>query len=154
MIEVVERRADVEDISRDDARLIVSDSREHLLREDRERLRELYLGRVSEGRRVKGDIGNSAGFRDYRAGARVGVLSVGTRVAVEIERVLKDEVYILDAAVRQIVEYNSADADRLGDLILVLNIRVLLGHDLADLLYRLGEELLEDNDVSGSRREL
>ena len=40
------------------------------------------------------------------------------------------------------------DADRLGDLVLVLNIRVLLGHDLADLLYRLGEELLEDNDVS------
>ena len=52
-------------------------------------------------------------------------------------------------AVRQIVEYNSADADRLGDLVLVLDIRVLLGHDLADLLYRLGEELFEDDDVSG-----
>ncbi len=99
------------------------------------------------------DAGGLRLFKD-RAGSRVGVLRVGTRAAVEAQRLIEDEVDVLDPAVVQVVEHDRADADRFRDLVLVLKIGVLLIHDLAHLLDGEAEEVFEEHDVAGSRRQL
>ena len=154
MIETVEACADVEDIACYDHRLAVADGIRHLFREERESAcqRSLCLaGRIAGSFRF---IRNTGGFFNNAAAPRIGVLRIGAGVSLERKCLVKIEVAVLYAAVREVVEHNRADSDSLRNLVLVFKGGILLLDYLSDLFDSHCEEILQQNNVSAPRREL
>ena len=145
MVEAVESGAKIEDEARDLGRLVAVERGFHPIGEGREGLGERDLGVVQF---PPGEGTSVPRFRKHRAGARVGVLGVGSRVSVEGERVLKHEVDVAHPVVREVVEDHRPDPDRLRDLVGTGGPAVLFGADALDLLDRLGEQVFQEHDVA------
>ena len=78
----------------------------------------------------------------------MGILNVRTGFALEAQRAIPAEVDVLDALVVQIEIDHGAHADLAGHLVLVGQVRALLLDDLARLLDRLIEQVLQIHDVA------
>ena len=153
VVEAVEGRAKIQNVARDDRGLALREGALNLLGEERQgaRKRQLFL-RCAFYIAVEAAV--SARLLQKGGAARVGVLCVGARVAVEGQGILPVEVNILDAVVGQVVEDDGTHADCLGDVGAALESGVLLLHDLGDLVDGGGKEILQEDDVAGTGRQL
>ena len=80
LIEAVEIIAYIKDVTRYDGRLVVGNSRQHLLGEERKRLYQLAF---LTAERRNGRKPCFALFCEDTACSRIGILSIGTRVSVK-----------------------------------------------------------------------
>ena len=86
--------------------------------------------------------------------ACIGVLNIRTCLTVEVEKVFPTEGYVLDPLVVKVVEDHGSDTDMTRNRILVLQLRVLLLDDGADLGDRLQKNILGIDDISVTGGEL
>ena len=154
MVEAVERRSHVQNVAGDDRGLVVAESHADALLILGQSHAQSLLHGIGQGDGLgQSNTGGGCLFQNG-AGAGVGVLHVGARVAVEGQSVLHVEVDVLDAVVGEIVEHDGAHAHGLGDIGSSLQIGVLLLHDLGDLLNGGGEQILQKHHVTRSGSQL
>ena len=149
-IELVERLSDRHDLTRDYARLVLFRRLLHRLGEVAERGHErasLFVGNA-------GEILFVALARDLlhqRRAARIGVLHIRTRLAVEVEHFVVAESDVLDAPVVEHRKGHRTHADRLCGRLFVRKVGTFRLDRLQCLGHRGVEHVFEEDDVPAAR---